>query len=197
MFHYLTFADFFDCAQKITCLKNKLQNDDGLQSIKGTCYLQMDEMNKHIAYFCLFLISILYIQSIKTLEQVDISGVLVFLSPLISISSLHCWNPPCPNCWILLSYFCRIVLGTGFYHYFYLILYYILLLYMNDFFLKINETLLIKKVKPTLMNPNGQSAPLRLGLIEGWVRFLIRFCFLDSAGRLYKYANFFYFVFFS
>ena len=32
----------------------------------------------------------------------------------------------------------------------------------NDFFLKIKETLLIKKVKPTLLNPNGQSVPLYL-----------------------------------
>ena len=32
----------------------------------------------------------------------------------------------------------------------------------NDFFLKIKETLLIKKVKPTLLNPNGQSVPLLL-----------------------------------
>ena len=32
----------------------------------------------------------------------------------------------------------------------------------NDFFLKIKETLLIKKVKPTLLNPNGQSVPLHL-----------------------------------
>ena len=32
----------------------------------------------------------------------------------------------------------------------------------NDFFLKIKESLLIKKVKPTLLNPNGQSVPLHL-----------------------------------
>jgi hypothetical protein len=32
----------------------------------------------------------------------------------------------------------------------------------NDFFLKIKETLLIKKVKPSLLNPNGQSVPLLL-----------------------------------
>ncbi len=32
----------------------------------------------------------------------------------------------------------------------------------NDFFLKIKETLLIKKVRPTLLNPNGQSVPLLL-----------------------------------
>ena len=32
----------------------------------------------------------------------------------------------------------------------------------NDFFLKIKESLLIKKIKPTLLNPNGQSIPLHL-----------------------------------
>ena len=32
----------------------------------------------------------------------------------------------------------------------------------NDFFLKIKETLLIKKIKPSLLNPNGQSVPLHL-----------------------------------
>ena len=32
----------------------------------------------------------------------------------------------------------------------------------NDFFLKLKETLLIKKIKPTLLNPNGQSVPLHL-----------------------------------
>ena len=32
----------------------------------------------------------------------------------------------------------------------------------NDFFLKIKESLLIKKIKPTLLNPNGQSIPLYL-----------------------------------
>ena len=32
----------------------------------------------------------------------------------------------------------------------------------NDFFLKIKETLLIRKVRPTLLNPNGQSIPLLL-----------------------------------
>ena len=31
----------------------------------------------------------------------------------------------------------------------------------NDFFLKIKDTLLIKKVKPTLPNPNGQNVPLQ------------------------------------
>ena len=32
----------------------------------------------------------------------------------------------------------------------------------NDFFLKIKESLLIKKIKPTLLNPNGRSIPLYL-----------------------------------
>ena len=32
----------------------------------------------------------------------------------------------------------------------------------NDFFLKIKETLLIKKDKPTILNPNGRSVPLLL-----------------------------------
>ena len=32
----------------------------------------------------------------------------------------------------------------------------------NDFFLKIKETLLIKKIRPTLLNPNGQRVPLHL-----------------------------------
>ena len=48
----------------------------------------------------------------------------------------------------------------------------------NDFLLKIKESLLIKKIKPTLLNPNGQSIPLHLfdwegfdlGL-RGWVSF--------------------------
>ena len=32
----------------------------------------------------------------------------------------------------------------------------------NDFFLRIKESLLIKKIKPTLLNPNSQSIPLKL-----------------------------------
>ena len=32
----------------------------------------------------------------------------------------------------------------------------------NDFFLRIKESLLIKKIKPTLLNPNSQSVPLKL-----------------------------------
>ena len=32
----------------------------------------------------------------------------------------------------------------------------------NDFFLRIKESLLIKKIKPTLINPNSQSVPLLL-----------------------------------